>query len=168
FIRPGGFGRGRSCYKGINPAASRNSGGKGYARKGSVLIGFLGKSLGFAKALSMDPRIPARDKAVLAGMLALLISPIDIIPAFIPVLGQLDDAMIAILILDYICNRVPDEVLRDHFPWDPAKLLTWRKRAGFFTGLVRHWAKEKIWRAGEAAVGSREAQTGADAGAGKS
>lgn len=117
---------------------------------------FIRKSLGFAKALSGDPRIPARDKAVLAGMLALLVSPFDIIPDFIPVLGQLDDAMIAILMLDYICNRVPDDVLRDHFPWDPAKLLAWRKRVGFFTGLVPHWAKQKIWRAQEMQEGVAE------------
>lgn len=118
-------------------------------KKDAFMMGFIRKSLVFAKALSLDSRIPARDKAVLAGMLALLVSPFDIIPDFIPVLGQLDDLMIAILMLDYICNRVPDEILRDHFPWDPAKLLAWRSRVGFFTGLVPHWAKQKIWQAEE-------------------
>jgi uncharacterized membrane protein YkvA (DUF1232 family) len=137
--------------------------------KVSGIFGFLGKSLGFAKALSLDPRIPARDKAVLAGMLALLVSPFDIIPDFIPVLGQLDDVMILILLMDYICNRVPEEVIRSHFPWDAAKLLAWRKRLGFLTGLVPHWAKQKIWRAGEMPEGAaKETGTGgAEAGAEK-
>jgi uncharacterized membrane protein YkvA (DUF1232 family) len=103
------------------------------------------QSLAFLLSLSKDPRIPARDKAVLAGMLALIASPFDIIPDFIPVLGQLDDAMIAILVLDYVCNRVPDEVLREHFPWDAKTLLTWRRRIGFLVKLVPHWVKEKIW-----------------------
>ncbi|HKP94913.1 MAG TPA: YkvA family protein [Fibrobacteria bacterium] len=113
--------------------------------------GFFRKSLAFAAALSTDARIPARDKAVLAGMLALILSPVDIIPDFIPVLGQLDDAMILILMLDYACNRVPDEVLRDHFPWGPDRLLAWRRRVGFFVRLVPHWVKEKIWVAGKKA-----------------
>lgn len=104
--------------------------------------------LAFLIALSRDPRIPARDKAVLAGMLALVASPFDIIPDFIPVLGQLDDVMILILMLDYACNRVPDEVLREHFPWDAKQLLAWRRRLGFFIKLVPHWVKEKIWVAG--------------------
>jgi uncharacterized membrane protein YkvA (DUF1232 family) len=115
------------------------------------MIKTLRKSLTFLAALSKDPRIPARDKAVLAGMIALIASPFDIIPDFIPVLGQLDDLMILILMLDYACNRVPDEVLRDHFPWDAAQLLTWRRRAGFLVKLVPHWVKEKIWVAGERA-----------------
>jgi uncharacterized membrane protein YkvA (DUF1232 family) len=105
-------------------------------------------SLSFLIALSKDPRIPARDKAVLVGMLALIASPFDIIPDFIPVLGQLDDVMILILMLDYACNRVPDEILREHFPWDARQLLAWRRRLGFFIKLVPHWVKEKIWVAG--------------------
>lgn len=108
----------------------------------------LRECLSFLIALSKDPRIPARDKAVLAGMLALVASPFDIIPDFIPVLGQLDDVMILILMLDYACNRVPDAVLRDHFPWDAKQLLAWRRRLGFFIKLVPHWVKEKIWMAG--------------------
>lgn len=108
---------------------------------------FFRNSLSFITALSKDPRIPSRDKAVLAGMLALILSPFDIIPDFIPVLGQLDDMMILILMLDYVCNRVPDEVLRDHFPWDAKQLLTWRRRVGFFVNLVPHWVKDKIWKA---------------------
>ncbi|MDB5049038.1 MAG: hypothetical protein JWO30_2109 [Fibrobacteres bacterium] len=110
---------------------------------------FFRKSLSFAVALSKDPRIPSRDKAVLAGMLALVVSPFDIIPDFIPVLGQLDDLMILLLMLDYACNRVPDEVLREHFPWEPRHLLAWRRRVGFFVKLVPHWVKDKIWMARE-------------------
>lgn len=119
----------------------------------------LSKSIAFVTALSKDPRIPSRDKAVLAGMLALIVSPIDIIPDFIPVLGQLDDLMILILMLDYVCNRVSDEVLREHFPWEPETLLSWRRRVGFFVRLVPHWVKEKIWVAREQVEVQAEAKT---------
>ncbi len=108
---------------------------------------FFRNSLAFATAVVKDPRIPARDKAVLGAMLALVLSPIDIIPDFIPLFGQLDDAIILVLMLDYLCNRVPEEVIREHFPWNPEKLAAWRKRVGFFTRLVPHWAREKIWKA---------------------
>jgi uncharacterized membrane protein YkvA (DUF1232 family) len=120
-------------------------------RPGTNMLQNIRKCLAFLIDLSKDPRIPSRDKAVLAGMLALVASPFDIIPDFIPVLGQLDDVMLIILMLDYACNRVPDDVLRDHFPWDAAQLLTWRRRAGFIVKLVPHWVKEKIWLAGERA-----------------
>jgi hypothetical protein len=112
------------------------------------MAGFLKKSVSFVTSLSKDARIPSRDKLVLVGMLALLASPIDLIPDFIPVIGQLDDMMILILLLDYVCNRVPDDVIRDHFPWHPDRLLTWRRRVGFFAKLVPHWIKDKIWQAG--------------------
>jgi uncharacterized membrane protein YkvA (DUF1232 family) len=110
--------------------------------------GFLIKSVSFVTAVSKDTRIPSRDKLVLVGMLALLASPIDIIPDFIPVIGQLDDMMILVLMLDYLCNRVPDEVLRDHFPWNPERMLAWRRRVGFLARLVPHWVKDKVWQAG--------------------
>lgn len=119
----------------------------------------LSKSISFVTSLSKDPRIPSRDKTVLVGMLALLVSPIDIIPDFIPILGQLDDLMILILMLDYVCNRVSDEVLREHFPWEPETLLSWRRRVGFFVKFVPHWVKEKIWVAGVRVEGKTEAES---------
>ena len=106
---------------------------------------FLKKSLGFAKALSLDPRIPGWDKAVLAAMVAMLVSPIDMIPDFIPVLGQLDDVVIAIILLDYIANRLPERIVLDHFPWDASRLQTWRRRLRFLGMLVPAWARDRIW-----------------------
>jgi uncharacterized membrane protein YkvA (DUF1232 family) len=66
--------------------------------------------------LTRDPRVPARSKAtlfILAGYLAL---PFDIIPDFIPGLGHIDDLMVIAFALDQIINRVPPEVVQEH--WD--------------------------------------------------
>ena len=106
---------------------------------------FLKKSLVFVKDLSLDPRIPAWDKAVLGTMVALLVSPIDLISDFIPVLGQLDDLLIALILLDYVVNRLPEPILLDHFPWDKSSLKAWRRRLRFLTVLVPAWARNRIW-----------------------
>lgn len=107
---------------------------------------FFRKSFGFLKAVSKDPRIPARDKAVLAALLALVVSPIDFVPDFIPVFGQLDDLVIIVVILDYVFNRIPEEILLAHFPWDPARLSAWRRRMRFVALLVPGWARKHIWK----------------------
>lgn len=120
---------------------------------------FLKQSLAFVKALSLDSRIPAWDKAVLAGMVALLVSPVDIISDFIPVLGQLDDIVIAALLLDYVVNRLPEAILLDHWPWDPARLSIWRKRLRFLSMLVPTWLRNRIWAVQEEKA--REAETSA-------
>lgn len=107
--------------------------------------GFFRKSFSFVKAVSVDDRIPVWDKAVMATMVALLVSPVDFISDFIPVLGQLDDVVILIILLDYMANRLPEQILLDHFPWDPSQLKAWRRRLGFLSMLVPDWARRRIW-----------------------
>ena len=66
--------------------------------------------------LTRDPRVPARSKAllfILAGYLAL---PFDVIPDFIPAVGQIDDLMVIAFALDQMVSRVPPDVVREH--WD--------------------------------------------------
>ena len=52
------------------------------------------------------PTTPLRVKAVIVLVLAYLLCPIDIIPDFIPVLGQLDDILIAGLAAAYIARTI--------------------------------------------------------------
>jgi uncharacterized membrane protein YkvA (DUF1232 family) len=51
-----------------------------------------------------------------------VISPIDLIPEFLPVIGPLDDVVVVALALRYAGRRVPRAVLREAWPGDP-KLL---------------------------------------------
>ena len=46
-----------------------------------------------------DPATPRRHRWLVAGLLAYLASPIDLIPDFIPVLGYLDDVLLIWLVL---------------------------------------------------------------------
>ena len=52
------------------------------------------------KRLVGDPRVPRKSKLILGGTILYLVSPIDIVPDFVPGLGQLDDVVVALLIGD--------------------------------------------------------------------
>ncbi len=64
-------------------------------------------------ALLADSRIPASRKALLAVAAGYVVSPADIVPDRIPILGALDDVAIIVLALDVFLEGVPDEVLQE-------------------------------------------------------
>jgi uncharacterized membrane protein YkvA (DUF1232 family) len=63
-----------------------------------------------------DPRVPRWRKLLLAGLLAYLATPIDLVPDFIPVVGALDDAIIVALVLRALLRGGGPELLREHWP----------------------------------------------------
>ncbi len=65
-------------------------------------------------ALARDPRVPMQQKLVLGAVAGYLVFPIDIIPDFIPVLGQLDDVGVLIFGLDFFIRNAPKEVVEEH------------------------------------------------------
>ena len=80
------------------------------------LAGFLPACVTLARRLRADPRVPFKAKAavVLAGLWVL--SPIDLLPEFLPVIGPLDDVVVVALALRYASRRVPREVLVEAWP----------------------------------------------------
>ena len=64
------------------------------------------------RSLIQDGSVPADVRIVLVGLLAWIISPIDLIPEFIPGLGPLDDVIVAIVALRYVRRRVGIDQLR--------------------------------------------------------
>ena len=74
------------------------------------------------RGLVSDPRVPRGSKILLMVGAAWLVSPIDLIPEFIPVLGPLDDAVVAALILRHVLRTAGPEVVADHWRGDPATL----------------------------------------------
>jgi uncharacterized membrane protein YkvA (DUF1232 family) len=61
-----------------------------------------------------DPRVPWYAKAVALAVAAYALSPIDLIPDFIPVLGYLDDAIIVPLGILLAVRLIPADVLAEH------------------------------------------------------
>jgi len=64
------------------------------------------------RALLRDGTVPLDARLVLVGLLAWIISPIDLIPEFIPVLGPLDDVVVAVVAMRYVRRRVGIEGIR--------------------------------------------------------
>ena len=69
------------------------------------------KELLMAWALLRDPRAPKSAKAVIVLAGLYVISPVDFVPDFIPILGWLDDGMIGYLLLQLAFKFLPDELL---------------------------------------------------------
>ena len=60
-----------------------------------------------------DPRVPWYAKAVALGLVAYALSPIDLIPDFVPVLGYLDDLVVIPLGVLLVRRLIPDDVMAD-------------------------------------------------------
>lgn len=71
------------------------------------------------RGLLADRAVPADVRLVLAGLLAWILSPADLVPEFIPVLGPLDDVLVAILALRYVRRRLGVDALRVRWPGTP-------------------------------------------------
>jgi uncharacterized membrane protein YkvA (DUF1232 family) len=86
------------------------------------LAGFLPACVTLARRLRADPRVPWQAKAavVVAGLWVL--SPVDLLPEFLPVIGPLDDIVVVALALRYAARRVPREVLLEAWPGEPRLL----------------------------------------------
>jgi len=88
-------------------------------RARSVLINAIFLIPNFLKLLYRlfkDPRVPKAEKALLVGAIIYVISPLDLIPDFIPFIGEVDDLYFVALTLLRLLNRTPAEVIREH--WD--------------------------------------------------
>ena len=66
--------------------------------------------------LMKDPRVPVKHRAVVAAALGYAVSPIDLIPDFIPFLGQADDLLVLALALNHLFNAAGERIVREH--WD--------------------------------------------------
>lgn len=69
-----------------------------------------------ARRLRKDPRVPRRVKFVVAFAGLWVLSPIDLIPEFLPIIGPLDDIVVVALALRYAARRIPPEALVEAWP----------------------------------------------------
>jgi len=74
------------------------------------------------RGLLGDPRVPRSSKRWLWFAVAWFLSPIDLIPEFLPVVGPLDDAIVAALVLRHVLRRTDRTVLADYWRGEPGTL----------------------------------------------
>ncbi|MFB3052029.1 MAG: YkvA family protein [Acidimicrobiia bacterium] len=83
--------------------------------------------------LLLDPRVPRRAKITLGIAAAYVVSPIDLIPDVIPVIGWADDVLLVLFAIDSLIERAGPEIVEEH--WDgPGDLLSLVREA---VGLSR-------------------------------
>jgi uncharacterized membrane protein YkvA (DUF1232 family) len=77
-----------------------------------------------------DGRVPRRHKLLLIALAGYLLLPFDLVPDFIPVVGALDDAIIAALALRIVLRSGESELVRQHWPGPDASLGVVLRLAG--------------------------------------
>ena len=109
--------------------------------------------------LLRDERVPKRTKLALAGLAVYLVSPWDLIPDFIPGLGQLDDAIVLLLFVDAVLNQVDDAIILEHWTGEVETL----RRVQDFSHRISKWTprelKTYLWGQAVAAGEKRAEQT---------
>jgi uncharacterized membrane protein YkvA (DUF1232 family) len=95
-----------------------------------ALVGFLPDCLVLFRRLARDRRVPRSRKLMLLAVAAYLAFPFDLIPDFIPVLGQLDDALVLALALRSLARAAGPDLLAEHWPGPDPSLRTVLRLAG--------------------------------------
>jgi uncharacterized membrane protein YkvA (DUF1232 family) len=84
--------------------------------RGRDLARFIPDCIVLVRRLLGDPRVPRRHKLLLGAVVGYLVFPFDVVPDFIPVAGQLDDALVVALALRTVLRRSGSRLLTTHWP----------------------------------------------------
>ena len=79
--------------------------------------------------LLLDRRVALLDKALVAGAIAYIVSPLDLIPDFVPFLGQVDDVFLLMTSLERLVANAGEDVVYDHWHGDPDEIASLDVRA---------------------------------------
>lgn len=83
---------------------------------------FLPACVTTARRLRRHPDVPRRAKVALLVAVVWVLSPIDLLPEFLPVIGPLDDVVAVVLLLRYAARSIPRAVIEDAWPAEPRVL----------------------------------------------
>jgi uncharacterized membrane protein YkvA (DUF1232 family) len=94
---------------------------------------FLPACVTTARTLRHNPDVPRRAKIALGVAIVWVISPIDLLPEFLPVIGPLDDVVAVVLLLRYAGRSIPRQTLLGAWPASPRlleRMLDGRRTSG--------------------------------------
>lgn len=111
--------RTRTAPGDVNVSGSPRTGAK------RTVLGTIGELPNFLRllyGLLTDNKVASVDKLVVAGAIAYILLPVDIIPDFIPFLGEVDDVFLLILALQRLITNAGRTVVQKYWAGDPAEL----------------------------------------------
>jgi len=92
-----------------------------------------------------DERVPATPKAVLLAALGVIVSPLDL-PAWIPVVGELDMLALGLLAVETFIEACPAELRREHEELLKAKQSIWDRDVRDTVSIARHGVRRVLKR----------------------
>ena len=95
--------------------------------------------------LAGDPVLPRAAKIALGAAAVYLLSPIDLVPDFIPIFGYVDDVLLAAVLLDGILNWVDRNLVLKYWPGTPASLDTLARTARLLSMWVPRRLKARVF-----------------------
>ena len=110
----------------------------------------LPRLLALAVKLGFDKDVPWETKSAMGVALLYIVSPIDGIPDFIPVVGQVEDILVGMLLIDGMVNHIDRDVVLRHWTGRPETLdaigRTTRKVTAIMPGFIRNRVMKKAFR----------------------
>jgi len=97
------------------------------------------------RELIADPALPRAAKIAVAAALVYLLSPIDLIPDFLPIAGLLDDVLLAAVVIDGLLNYVDRRVVLRYWPGDARSLERVARVARWLAMWVPRPVKARIF-----------------------
>jgi uncharacterized membrane protein YkvA (DUF1232 family) len=94
----------------------------GRRTRAGAVAGFVPDCFVLFKRLLRDPRVPRSRRALVWLAVGYLALPFDLVPDMIPVAGQLDDAIVVVLVLRAVLRASGREMVREHWPGPESSL----------------------------------------------
>ena len=102
-----------------------------------ALAGFIPDCIVLVKRLALDPRTSRPQRWALVALAAYLVSPFDLVPDFVPVAGQLDDAILVALAVSWLLRSHGEAAIREAWPGPGRSLAPVLRLAGAWDPSAR-------------------------------
>lgn len=91
--------------------------------------------------LMRDPRVSVLDRVLFGLTLGYVLVPFDLLPDWLPVVGELDDLVIVLISLDRLLYRTDEAILLEHWDGDAEPLLRLRDLLERGAARLPGWAR---------------------------
>ena len=125
------------------PARRERSGIRREASAKALLLGIPS----FAKLLwrlVRDPRVSKLDRGLFAASLLYVLSPVDLVPDWLPFLGQIDDIVLIAVVLSRLLYRVDEDILLEHWEGAIASLEAMENVLQRLVDALPWWARRLV------------------------